>query len=137
MSRTKLKPKPKKVKKEVINKRIVKKINELAEITYQHYTRSLDLNVAFIKADLTEKEKQLLMDNALFIKRINLFTADFKEDLINDLRDLKSSENEAIKLQVLTRIGKMIYPEKFNDNDSKERVMPITPDRIILTGSDE
>jgi len=53
------------------------------------------------------------------------------------LIDLKTTQNEGLKFQVITKLGKMIYPEKFKENTEDGPEIPITPDRIILMGSEE
>ncbi len=123
------------------NKRTIEKeklrLSELVETVYQHFTRSLNVNIAFMKVGVDEKDKQTLLNDTLFIRRINLYTVEIQEELIQDLRELKGTLNEGLKFQVITRLGKMIYPEKFKENVEGEETIPITPDRIILKGSDE
>ena len=114
-----------------------RRLSELAEQVYQHYTRSLNVNIAFMKVNVNEKDKQSLLNNTLFIRRVNLFQIEMQEELIKDLIDLKGTLNENLKFQVVTRLGKMVYPEKFRENVEGEPDIPITPDRIILMGSEE
>ena len=127
--------------KRVLSKRAIDKeqlrLSELAETVYQHYTRSLNVNIAFLKVNVNEKDKQALLNDTLFIRRVNLFTVEMQEELIEDLISLKGTLNEGLKFQVITRLGKMIYPEKFKENVDDGPEIPITPDRIILMGSDE
>lgn len=127
--------------KRVLNKRAIEKeklrLSELAEIVYQHYTRSLNVNIAFLKSNINEKDKQSLLNDTLFIRRVNLHTVEMQEELIEDLINLKGTLNENLKFQVVTRLGKMIYPEKFKENVEDGTEIPITPDRIVLMGSDE
>ena len=104
-----------------------RRIVELAEVVYQNYTRGLDLDIAFLKADTSEEDQQTLLDDTVFTRRINLFKAEKKEELIEGLYELKSSENEGIKLQVLMKLGKIIYRTKFKDGDSNDRDV-ISPD---------
>lgn len=113
------------------------RLSELAEVVYQNYTRSLNVNIAFLKANVNEKDKQLLLNDSLFVRRVNLHIAEMQEGLIEDLIDLKTTQNEGLKFQVITKLGKMIYPEKFKENIDNETEIPITPDRIILMGSSE
>ena len=127
--------------KKVLSKKAIEKeryrLSELAEVVYQNCTRSLNVNIAFLKANLNEEEKQALLNNSLFIRRINLCLIDQQESLITDLLDLKSSQNETIKLQVIMKLGKMLYSSKFNESDEAEKSLPITPDRIVLMGSED
>jgi len=113
------------------------RLSELAEIVYQHYTRSLNVNIAFMKVNVNEKDKQTLLNDTLFIRRVNLHTVEMQEELIADLITLKGTLNEGLRFQVITRLGKMLYPEKFRENPDDGPEIPITPDRIILMGSDE
>jgi len=113
------------------------RLSELAEVVYQNYTRSLNVNIAFLKANVSERDKQILLNDTLFVRRVNLYIAEMQEGLIEDLLDLKTTQNEGLKFQVITKLGKMLYPEKFRENADDGPEIPITPDRIILMGSDE
>ena len=108
---------------------------ELAEMVYQYYTKCIDLDIAFLKADASEDEQRRLLEDVVFVRRVNLYKAEKKEELITGLFDLKDSLNEGIKLQVLMKLGKIIYPTKFKDGNIDEKET-ISPDRVILVGDE-
>ena len=106
---------------------------EKKELVYQAYTKSLDMDIAFLKIGLSKDDKEKVLNDTCFNRRIEIFDAEYQESLITGLNTLrKSAENEGVKLRALEALGEMFYKKRFKDkvNVQNQNV----PDTIIMEG---
>ena len=108
------------------------KLHEKIEVLYESYTRTLDFEIACLRAGISEEERELVDADEMLQIRIALYDADQREELITNMRDLSRSNNESIKLNATRELGKMIYKERFN-TDKKEESNFI-PKTVVLVG---
>lgn len=108
-------------------------LDEKIELIYDSYTRSLDYEIACLRADLTDEEREQVDQNEFLHLRMRLWDAEIQEELITNLRNLAKSDNENIKLKATLDLGKMIYKKRFDSkkgyDDGIER-----PSKIVLEG---
>ena len=109
--------------------------DEKVELIYAAYERTLDFEIACLRAELTEKEKEKVEKHEGLKLRMQLFDAEIREDLISNMMELSKSENEAIKYRATMSLGQMIYKRRFDskddDIDNSKR-----PNKIELVGID-
>ena len=113
--------------------------SEKVEIVYRYFTISLDIDIAIQRIELTEKEREKILKDEILRARIDNHLASIQEDIMDGLMDLKTSNNESIRLRAILELGKILYQKRFNpnkDNDDQKRLQMV-PDKIILTGSEE
>jgi len=106
---------------------------EKKELVYQAYTKSLDIDIAFLKIGLSEDDKEKVLNDICFNRRIEIFDAEYQESLITGLNTLrKTAENEGVRLRALEALGEMFYKKRFKDkvNVQNQNV----PDTIIMEG---
>lgn len=87
---------------------------EEKELVLNHYSSSLDLEIAVLKAGLTPEQISMLYDDSDFMLRIKIEDADIQTDLILTLRDLMESDNEAIKLKATLKFAEVHYKKRFS-----------------------
>ena len=109
--------------------------DEKIELIYAAYDRTLDFEIACLRAELTETEKEKVEKHEGLKLRILLIDAEVREELITNLRDLAKSNNEGIRYRATMSLGQMVYKRRFDSNntelDDKQR-----PDSIELIGVD-
>jgi len=109
---------------------------EKKELVYQAYTKSLDMDIAFLKIGLSEDDKEKVLNDICFNRRIEIFDAEYQENLITDLNNLRKTgfdeKGAGIKLHALEVLGEMFYKKRFRDkvNVQNQNV----PDTIIMEG---
>lgn len=106
---------------------------EKKELVYQAYIKSLDMDIAFLKVGLSKDDKERVLNDICFNRRVEIFDAEYQESLITDLNSLrKTAFNEGVKLRALEALGEMFYKKRFKDkaNIQNQNV----PDTIILEG---
>lgn len=112
-------------------------IIEKQELVYNTYMNCLDLDIAFLKNSIDEDDKRQILNDRGFQKRIEIYDAMVKEELIVDLRHLsKHGETGSVRLTAIKKLGEMFYTKKFVEPENDNRRGQV-PDKIILCGSDE
>ncbi len=109
------------------------KLHEKIEVLFDSYTRTLDMEISYLRAGLSEEECELVEADEILKIRIALYDAEIREQLIQNMRDLSQSGNESIKLNATTELGKMIYKERFN-NDRDDEGNGKIPKVVTLVG---
>ena len=112
------------------------KYAEKAEIAYTAYEACLDLDIAYMRAGLTDIEITLIENDVDFLARVRLVIFDEQERLVTNLRELSHSYNENIKLTATLKLGSMFYAERFKEpkpSEAKPAEQKV-PDSIVLTG---
>ncbi len=108
-----------------------------AELAYEAYRSCLDLNIAYMRAGLTDIERVLIAKDVDFLARVQLVVFEEQERLIGNLRDLSYSQTENIKLTATLKLGSMLYASRFEPKElpkEKETEEQKVPDVIFLTG---
>jgi len=107
-------------------------IYELAELVIQEYSKSYDLDIAMMKAEVSSEEAELLKKDEEFMYRVAYEDALIRESIIETMvsnmkHDQRNSQKAAVDL------GNILYKSKFNkkEEDQKGQV----PDKIILSGA--
>ena len=88
---------------------------EKIEVLFYSFERTLDYDIACLRADLTPEEQDRADNDETLHARIALCIADEKEALITNMRDLTKSNFANIKLRATIELGKIVYPEVFGD----------------------
>jgi len=97
-------------------------ISTKKEIIFNSYERSLDWDIALLRADLTPDELVEVENDEVLRMRIALKNAEIQEELITNMRELAKSEIDSIRLNATLRLGRMIYANRFNvENITKHR----------------
>ena len=110
-------------------------IEEKIEIVYNAYERTLDFDIACLRAYLTDEEREIVENDEDLRFRIDLCDAEVREDIISSLRELAAHGNDKMRFQANVKLGEILYKKRFNnvksneDDDSKTR-----PTKIILEG---
>jgi len=94
----------------------MRNIDELQELILQSYSNSLDLDIAFLKHGVTDEEKEALEQDEVFSHRLALIDADFHEEIVKDLRELKDmTDSDSVKLNAIRDLGQLFYPKRFKE----------------------
>lgn len=106
---------------------------EIKEKIYNSYCMSLDLDIALLKEDLTDVEKQEIIEDEQFNIRLRLEKASIKEQIIQSLMHLGfNSINDSVRLSALNKLGELLYKEKFKGtNNTEDHKKPI---KVVLEG---
>jgi hypothetical protein len=88
---------------------------EKREIVYECYCLSLDKEMAYKKAQLKDEEIKLLNEDYDFQERLDICLIQEKEDIIFRLKNLTKSENPNVALNATKELGRLIYPELFEE----------------------
>ena len=88
---------------------------EKIEVLFDSFERTLDYNIACLRADLTPGEREQADKDETLHARMAIYIADEKEELIANMRSLAKSNFDNVKLRATLELGKMIYAEVFSD----------------------
>jgi len=107
--------------------------SEKKELIFRAYEKSRDIEIAFLKVGLSERDEKRILSDKVFNQRINISDAEYQEGLIDDLETLRSSAlNDGIRFGAIKLLGEMNYSKRF-----KEKAITVNhnvPDTIILEG---
>lgn len=112
---------------------------EKVETIYRSFVTCLDLDIAINKVQTTKEEREKILSDELLLIRLDNHLNDIREDLIEGLLDLKTSNNEPIKLRAILELGKMLYKKRFiveKKEEKKDLDQESIPDKIILVGGE-
>ena len=91
-------------------------LDEKKEIIVGSYSQTFDREMAYSKVGLTDEEKLELNLDLMFQRRLELFLIEERELIIRTLRNHMLSGNEKISFQATMEMGKILYPEFFNNS---------------------
>jgi hypothetical protein len=94
-------------------------LSEKKELVFRNYQVCLDIDIAILKARLTDKEKDIILKDQEFLDRLTLVDAEVQEQLIVNLRDLSQSPNDSVRLSATKDLGKIFYQKRFSSDLSK------------------
>ena len=87
---------------------------ERAELVLQAFEVCYDLDVAFARAGATDDERVAIEADALFHRRVKLAEYAIREWIIKGVKDVaEGAENDGVRLSALTKLGELLYAEKF------------------------
>lgn len=110
----------------------MRSLEEKKEEVLIHYSRSYDLDIAMMKADLTEDEKKLLQHDSSFLYRISYQDARIREEIVEVMVGNLRSADDKLAQKAALDLGNLLWKEKFKNNETKPQ--QIVPDQIILKG---
>lgn len=108
-------------------------IEEKKEIAVMAYEKSYDLEIAFITANMTAAEKEMLQRDESFMSRITYVDAKLKEEIITTMTSNMRSEDQKLAQKAAVDLGKIAWPEKFSGKAEPPKTQ--VPDSIILEGA--
>jgi hypothetical protein len=97
-------------------------LEEKKEIVYTCFNNTLDKEMAYTKAGLSEEEVSLLDEDKNFQDRLEYCLIEEKEALITKLRYFRNSSDDKIAYKATLDLALQIYPEFFK-KDPKEKTV--------------
>ena len=91
------------------------RIAEIKELVISTYRRTYDLDLAYEMHKVDDELADILESDTLFTDRLNIIEAQLKETVVTKIVDLLESESESIRLKAATTLGRMMYPERFDN----------------------
>ena len=113
---------------------VVRNITELGEIVVAEYTRSYDLDIAMMKAEVTNAEEELLRKDAEFMYQIKYQDSLVREDIIETMVVNMRVGNPSARQKAAVDLGNILYKSKFSKKEEEPKT--IVPDKIILQGAE-
>lgn len=88
--------------------------NIIKEKIYQSFEKTLDLDLAYKKLNVSEEDRKLLNEDKAFQARLAYAEATKKEELLSELFKISTTaKNEGVRLNALMEIMKTHYTERF------------------------
>lgn len=100
----------------------MKSLKDKKEQVIKSYQKTFDLDLAYKKIGITKEEKAELEKDEVFQSRVQFFLIEEREKIISVLRDLMTSENEAIAFKAVTEIARVLYPDFYEAKEAKNNV---------------
>ena len=94
-------------------------LEEKKEWIVDSYRSSFDKESAYIKCGISIEEKELLEKDLEFQDRLKFYLIEEQERIFNILKDLSNNPKPEIALKATLAIGRMIYPNRFIEEDLK------------------
>jgi len=110
-------------------------LSSIKEIVYRVYKRTYDMDLAYEAAHVSKETIALLNTDEEFQERIRLVSVEAKAKLIDALQILADPDegNSAnTQLRALEILGKIIYPERFDENARKRKEEDLPQVNIYL-----
>ena len=106
---------------------------EKKEIIVGCYQATYDLELAYLKAAVTEPERATLDADRQFQQRLLYFWIQRKEETVRNLEKFMKSANEQISFKATIEMGKYIYPEFFIDRLQRDGAIPPDGKDVVET----
>lgn len=108
-------------------------LDQKKEIVYRSYSVTLDIELAYKKADVSEAEIEKIEADEEFQYRLAISEAELKEGLISKLKSIADDDkvNHKTKLQAIVELGNILYDDKFSkvkrrsDEDDGQAVLQL------------
>lgn len=85
------------------------------ELVLIAYKSTYDLELSYVKSNVSDKERGVLEQDQDFQRRINSYLFDKKESIILTLENLSySAETDKLRLEATLHLGRLIFPVDFN-----------------------
>lgn len=98
---------------------------EKRTLVYKEYERCLDLDVSLDMVPLASGERERLEKDEELRALILVCDAKNKSDVVDELRSLRSSENDGVALSALKEWGRIFYAKKFRESSPGDSDRPI------------
>ena len=108
--------------------------DEKIELIFDSYTRTLDFEIACLRAELTEAERVKVEEHKSLKFRMALHDAEIQEGIIENLKALSKSGNENMKFKATIELGIIFYKKRFDAKNAKTSDMEDVPDKVVLEG---
>ena len=108
-------------------------IDELAEMVVMEYSKSYDLDIAMMKAEVSKEDREKLEKNSDFMYMISYQDALIRESIINTMVCSMNSGNPQLKQKAAVDLGGILYKSKFSKKEEAPKT--IVPDIINLEGA--
>ncbi len=91
-------------------------MDQKKEIIYNSYSITLDIELAYKKADVTDAEIDKIEADDEFQYRLAIAEAEVKEDLIRKLNNIAESSkvNPKTQLTAIVELGNVLYGDRFS-----------------------
>ncbi len=91
-------------------------MDQKKEIIYNSYSITLDIELAYKKADVTDAEIDKIEADDEFQYRLAIAEAEVKEDLIKKLNNIAESSkvNPKTQLTAIVELGNVLYGDRFS-----------------------
>ncbi len=100
--------------------------NQVKEQIYQSYEKTLDLDLAFKKFNISKEDQELLEKDEAFQARLRYAEAIKQEQLLSNLFDLANrAKNDGVRLNALMEIMKTYYPERFGKDKFSDDIQQV------------
>lgn len=110
-------------------------ISVLKEKIYQVYFRTFDLDLAYVANSIDEELRKFLEEDPGFQERLRCASVEAKAKLIDELKLMFDSEvvpSASTRLKALELYGKIIYPERFDENHRAKNQEEISTVNVYL-----
>lgn len=94
----------------------------------------MDYDVAILSAQVTDEELVEIEKDSLFKAQITLIDVQFRERLIDNLKDLANpakTKTERVRLEAIKELGRLFYTERFTqdttEDDGKAKIVIMLP----------
>ena len=98
------------------------------------YQRAMDYEVAILSAQVTDAELEEIEKDTLFKAQIRLVDVQFRERLIDNLKDLANpakTKTERVRLEAVKELGNLFYGERFkqakDEDNEKAKIVIMLP----------
>ena len=108
--------------------------DEKIELIFDAYMRTLDFEIACLRAELTPEEREKVQAHESLKVRMALHDAEIHEEIITNLRHLAQSNNENMKFKATIELGVIFYKKRFDAKNAKLGDMDDVPDMVKLEG---
>lgn len=108
-------------------------LDEKKEMVVESYSKTLDKEMAYTKAGLTEEEKVALEVDPEFQERLKIFLINERENIISNFRKFMDSEDEKVSYKATTDFARVVYPDFFNaptEDDLKSKKNSLNNEKV-------
>ena len=109
-------------------------LSEKKQKILNSYQRAMDYDVAILSAQVTDEELVEIEKDSLFKAQITLIDVQFRERLIDNLKDLANpakTKTERVRLEAIKELGRLFYTERFTqdttEDDGKAKLVIMLP----------
>jgi len=110
-------------------------ISVIKEKIYQIYKRTFDIDLAYTSNNIDEELREELGKDRGFQERLSYALAEAKGRLIDDLKAMFDPDmvpSASTRLRALELYGKIVYPERFDENHRAKSQEEISTVNIYL-----
>ncbi|RLI52340.1 MAG: hypothetical protein DRP09_18135 [Candidatus Thorarchaeota archaeon] len=110
------------------------RIEQLIELVVIEYSKSYDIDIAMLKAEVSDEDRAILEKDSDFLYRIAYEDALIRETIIENMVKNVKSSNPQLSQKAAVDLGNILYKSKFSKKDEPMKL--IIPDKIVLVGAE-